>query len=520
MDNDNPLELHEQSNVQIEDLNTQYSPPVTKPENEQDTTPITVSLAKNEEPAPSAVSLTKNEEPAPADVSLTKDNDFEPNAVSLTKEQSAKIEDIQENTPTGSFDVTPPQQQSGYNPPTGYAPRQQQNGYTPPTGYAPPQQQSGYTPPTGYAPPQRQSGYTPPMGYAPPSGYMRQPNYSGITNAYSYIYQRSPQELAQDDISKAAASSGALTLTIFFSMIFISIVVLIFGFFMGIIRDTPAIGNDPYIGFTQMGFYLYEGLISMISIAVPAMIIMIKARKTHNLHINDLIPFDKIGGKKLAAIVFGGIGICMIAQLMSVILSINFSIFGFDIEDAVSMEYGTTPVDLLMNTICVAFVPALVEELAYRGAVLGILKKYDTDVAIIGSAFLFGMLHGNLAQIPFAFVVGLVLAYVRTKTNSMLPNILIHFSNNFYAVLVTTLMQDATSDIMNMIDVGLMIILVAAAFFSIYYLSKNHPDFFTLNDKRCVLSNKEKFRAFFTSSPVIACTILLCIETVAVIKLI
>ena len=97
---------------------------------------------------------------------------------------------------------------------------------------------------------------------------------------------------------------------------------------------------------------------------------------------------------------------------------------------------------------------------------------------------------------------------------------MIHFSNNFYAVLVTTLMQDATSDIMNMIDVGLMIILVAAAFFSIYYLSKNHPDFFTLNDKRCVLSNKEKFRAFFTSSPVIACTILLCIETVAVIKLI
>ncbi len=366
-----------------------------------------------------------------------------------------------------------------------------------------------------------QPAYHYPPQYAPYAQYAAPaPNYIGSANGYPVFYRRSPQDIAREDINKAANSGGALTIAIFVSMIVVAIIIVIVGFVAGIVVETPTMGDDPYMGFTQMGFYLYEGLTSLLSILIPTFIVMTAARKKHKLTLEELVPFDKIGGKKLAAIVFAGMGICMIAQMMSTLLSINFSLFGFDVDDAVSMTYGTGTVDIIMNSICTALIPALAEEFAYRGAVLGILKKYDTDLAIIGSAFLFGMLHGNLAQIPFAFVVGLVLGYVRVKTNSMLPNILIHFGNNFYAVIVTTLSQTVSDSVSTMIDCAVMISLMVAAFFGIYCLSKHHSDFFKLDGDRTVLTTKEKYKAFFTSGTVIASTIILCIETVAMVKLI
>ena len=366
----------------------------------------------------------------------------------------------------------------------------------------------------GYYPPNRP--YTPPPGYYPPTTANAY-GYSYINPAYTY--QKSPKELELDNLRKAANSGGALTIAIFITMIVVAVILVVIAFFSGIIQNTPTIGDDPHMGFTTMGFYLYEGIASLLSIFIPTLIIMSSAKKDHSLKTDDFLPFDHVPGKKLAAIVFSGIAICMVAQIMAALLSVNLSLFGIDLEDAANMVFGTSAVDVVMNSICTALVPALVEEFAYRGVVLGVLKKYDVNVAIIGSAFLFGMLHGNLGQIPFAFVVGLVLAYVRVKTNSMLPNILIHFGNNFYAVIVTTIDQILPESVSTILDAAVIIVLVIAGFLSIYYLSKTDKDYFTLKCEKSLLTFGEKLKTFFGTGTVIASTIILIIETVAMISL-
>ena len=346
-------------------------------------------------------------------------------------------------------------------------------------------------------------------------------NYGGVANAYPpiYTYQKSPQEIERDNIRQASNVGGKLTIAIFVTMLAVAVIIMIVGFFSGIVQDTPTT-SDPYMGFTPMGFYIYEGLTSLVSIFLPALIIMNSVKKNKQMKTEDFLPFKYIEGKKLAALVFGGMAFCMVAQMMAVILSINFSIIGFDINDAVDTTYGTKPLDVVMNSICTAMIPALVEEFAYRGVVLGALKKYDTNLAIIGSAYLFGMLHGNLAQIPFAFALGIVFAYIRVKTDSMMPNILIHFGNNFYAVIISTIDEVAPDSISTIIDVAIMVMFVAIGFICVYYLTKSDKNFFKLEpEKSTTLNTKEKMKTFFTSGTVIASTIILCIETITVIKM-
>lgn len=52
------------------------------------------------------------------------------------------------------------------------------------------------------------------------------------------------------------------------------------------------------------------------------------------------------------------------------------------------------------------------EEILFRGFVQRSLRPFGRRFAIFGSAFLFGLFHGNLLQTPYAFLVGLVLGYV------------------------------------------------------------------------------------------------------------
>ncbi len=69
------------------------------------------------------------------------------------------------------------------------------------------------------------------------------------------------------------------------------------------------------------------------------------------------------------------------------------------------------------------------EEIFFRGAVMRHLQPYGKSIAIVGSAFVFGLFHGNIVQIPFAFAVGLVYGYTAVE-HSIWWSMLLHMFNN------------------------------------------------------------------------------------------
>lgn len=87
--------------------------------------------------------------------------------------------------------------------------------------------------------------------------------------------------------------------------------------------------------------------------------------------------------------------------------------------------------------ITIVVLAPLLEELLFRGIILdGYLKNYSPVNSILISAFLFALIHGNLAQGIGAFVMGILTGLLYWRTKSLLLCIALHFTNNLTAFLV------------------------------------------------------------------------------------
>jgi len=93
---------------------------------------------------------------------------------------------------------------------------------------------------------------------------------------------------------------------------------------------------------------------------------------------------------------------------------------------------------LLISIIAMGIIPALTEELFFRGLVLdGLKSNYSKRKAIIISALLFGIIHLNPWQFYSGFIFGLIAAWICIETNSILLCVFIHFFNNtLYTIVV------------------------------------------------------------------------------------
>lgn len=92
----------------------------------------------------------------------------------------------------------------------------------------------------------------------------------------------------------------------------------------------------------------------------------------------------------------------------------------------------------------IAVITPLAEELVFRGAILRQLSEglKSRWLAIFISALLFALVHGNPAQMPHAFAVGLLLGWMYCRTGSVLPGVAFHWCNNTLAYFLTLVLPD------------------------------------------------------------------------------
>ena len=101
---------------------------------------------------------------------------------------------------------------------------------------------------------------------------------------------------------------------------------------------------------------------------------------------------------------------------------------------------GTDPsnvTQLLFQIVIVAGMPAIFEEIFFRGYVLRAFERFSPIVAIIVSSLLFSIMHGNLQQVLYAFMMGILLGTVTVITDSLLAGTVIHFVANAFAVIIS-----------------------------------------------------------------------------------
>jgi membrane protease YdiL (CAAX protease family) len=97
-------------------------------------------------------------------------------------------------------------------------------------------------------------------------------------------------------------------------------------------------------------------------------------------------------------------------------------------------------VPFIANFVLVAgFVP-IVEELTFRGAGYAVLKRFGVPVAVIGTGVLFGLAHGLLRALPVLVAFGIGLAWLRRRSDSIVPCILVHGAFNAVSLLAAVML--------------------------------------------------------------------------------
>ena len=100
---------------------------------------------------------------------------------------------------------------------------------------------------------------------------------------------------------------------------------------------------------------------------------------------------------------------------------------------------GTDPLKIACLAIYGCIVAPITEELLLRGFALKNLSRVSQRFGIICSALLFGIMHENLPQFLFTFPLGILLAYITIRHNSLLPAVLVHMTVNTAGVLLDLL---------------------------------------------------------------------------------
>lgn len=256
---------------------------------------------------------------------------------------------------------------------------------------------------------------------------------------------------------------------------------------MGISREAVqgVVVNEGFIQFVQV-------LYSTVCFALLFLI----ALKTMNISAASAIPFNKIKKGTFWPYLFIGVAFCAFANLAVDYAGAIFENLGFKYNLSESQLPGGA-VGFLIFAIATAVVPAMVEEFGCRGVLIGVLHPMGDGFAVITSAVVFGVLHGNFTQIPFAFLVGLVLGYIRIKSGSLLVCILVHFINNFVSVVLSYLRNSVSIYTLNICYVIFLAVCLALGFIGIKKL--NEKEKAEIKPAKTLSPERDKLKWFLTS---------------------
>lgn len=131
--------------------------------------------------------------------------------------------------------------------------------------------------------------------------------------------------------------------------------------------------------------------------------------------------------------------------------------------------------DIMMHRggyFVICLLAPVAEELVFRGAALRSLLAWRPGqrwAMIAVSALLFALAHFNPAQMPHAFIIGLLLGWMYERTGSLAPGIAYHWANNTVAYLLYRAYPDPSLRLVDILS-GQQRAVGAAVIFSLFIL--------------------------------------------------
>ena len=188
--------------------------------------------------------------------------------------------------------------------------------------------------------------------------------------------------------------------------------------------------------------YLLQGILSQLSMvqlsvageilfAVPVILYLVIKR----IRPDTWIPFRKIGISTLLMSVLTGI---LLLPLVTFINAFSM-LFATNYVSESSEQLVSNP--FWVNLLIIAVIPAVMEELIYRGIFYHAYREKGVILGAVASAIVFGVMHRNLNQFFYAAVLGVVFCILVEITGSIYASMAAHFAINGWNVLLLAIQK-------------------------------------------------------------------------------
>ncbi len=375
---------------------------------------------------------------------------------------------------------TPPQEQPGEAP-----------GQAPSTGAQPAPQPTVSSAPQG----------APSVGFTP----VEQPGvYAAPPGTYpSFPFGMTPELFLEKQKIKKTAKMIGIALLVFMGISVVwSIIYILVALRMGLSYEKAMqLIQEPAM------MQILQIVISILLFTLPFVLVF----KAYGERVSDLVPLGKPKKGLVFPMFFMGIAFCGFANIAISILGEFLSKFGIEYH----VDYGKSPAGwfgFALSLLSTVVTPALVEEFACRGLILGSLRKYGDGFAVMTSSIIFGLLHGNFEQMPFAFLVGLVLGFIAVETGSLWVGVAVHGFNNLVSVVFEYLLNDLSQTTQNLLYAAFLAICLLLGLAGLFFV-RDRNEGFRFQQKNMQATEKQKYKWFFTSVPIIIFAVLCLLES-------
>jgi membrane protease YdiL (CAAX protease family) len=254
--------------------------------------------------------------------------------------------------------------------------------------------------------------------------------------------------------------------------------------------DVPAAPSKPFPGFSQtlLLFLIYMAAISILVFNIVIIGTIIR----YPMHKDPVIMYFIVSTAMIITMYFGYtqvkepfkkvfslrafrwlplIMICVVLLglrgCFAGIGSITFKLIPeYRNLDKILMEdlVGIYTQGIVWSFLFIVIIAPVIEELFFRGLLLrGYLKRYSTAGAIIITALLFGIMHGQYVLMIWGFIIGLILAWLYILTRSVWACIIAHSFTNITALIFYYGLRDPTMSNNASIDQNVLAELIVIA---------------------------------------------------------
>lgn len=252
-----------------------------------------------------------------------------------------------------------------------------------------------------------------------------------------------------------------------------------------------------------------DSILSVVYIGVPFLIALrIKRGAGFSSDLEFSVPKDK---GRAALLILMGLGACIAGSYATQ----YFSVF---IEETTGVIFSYTfferpagAIGLAVYFVRVAIIPPVTEEFAMRKVVMTPLRRYGDVFAIVVSSVMFGLLHGNMVQLPFAMIAGCAIGYADIQTGSLLPGMIIHFANNFFSIVEELLAEGVPDDAQIYLLIPHAAMIIAGVICAAVYFGGRMS--VSLERPKTELSRGRKTAAYFLAPAMILAVLLMLFQT-------